>query len=419
MKARMKPLFFAAAWMVMALQVGVGARPPVEPQSEPGAPPEAPAAPEAGGQRAAPVAPFKVRKGYEVTLAADKLGNARFMEFDDKGRLYLSRPNLGDILVLSEPDADGVYQKRATFVQGKTTVHGLCWADGWMWFTTSGAVFKARDNDGDGKAEEVQTVLKDLPEGGHWWRPILVGEDFFITGIGDSGNITDETDSDRQKHWKYSLDGVRRTLFVSGIRNTEKLRVRPGTTEIWGFDHGSDNFGERLGERAGSMQPTTDLNPPDELNLYVEGGFYGHPFIVGDKLPRYEYKDRKDIVELAKRAIAPEWKMGAHWACNGWCFIDPRVNQRTHALPDDHEGDIFVASHGSWNSQKKVGYAVSRVLFDKESGKPYGLLKIVSTLNAEGTRPLARPVDCVQAPDGSVLWSCDITNRIYRIRAVK
>ena len=51
-------------------------------------------------------------------------------------------------------------------------------------------------------------------------------------------------------------------VFATGIRNTEKIRHRPGTTEIWGWDHGSDNFGRRHGEKTGQNQPITDLLPP-------------------------------------------------------------------------------------------------------------------------------------------------------------
>ena len=61
-------------------------------------------------------------------------------------------------------------------------------------------------------------------------------------------------------------------------------------------------------------QPITDNNPPDEMNHYVQDGFYGHPFIVGNRVPRYEYMDRADIVELAAKTIIPEWATGAHWA---------------------------------------------------------------------------------------------------------
>jgi glucose/arabinose dehydrogenase len=361
--------------------------------------------------------PFIVRPGYAVTVAADDLPSARFMEFDDRGTLYLSNPG-GEVFTLRDGNNDGYYETRGSFVRNMPSVHGLCFANGWMWLTTSGIVWKARDIDGDGAHDELVEVTKDtvMPQGGnHWWRSIFVTRTHFYTSIGDSGNITDEPDTDRQKIWRFNLDGTGKTLFASGIRNTEKLRFRPGTEEIWGIDHGSDNFGKLLGERTGSVQPVTDMNPPDELNLYVEGGFYGHPFITGNRVPRYEFRERRDIIELAQKTIAPEWTFGAHWAANAFCFIDPEVNDKTKAFPTDHNGDMFVACRGSWNRKDKAGYQVCRVLFDKWTGKPYGLLTIVNTMDAS-KKTLARPVDCVQAPDGSVLWSCDETNKVYRLK---
>src|SRR5438046_10463985 len=83
-----------------------------------------------GGERGANVPDFWIRPGYRVTLAADKLPEARFMEFDDKGTLYLSQPGAGSITTLDEKD--GVYQIKAKFITNKKTVHGMCWPDGWL-----------------------------------------------------------------------------------------------------------------------------------------------------------------------------------------------------------------------------------------------------------------------------------------------
>lgn len=358
------------------------------------------------------------REGYQVQVVIPEHRGARFMEFGDNGVLYVSRDRPGDITAF-KAGPDGTYQKLGVFVEGRPTTHGLCFKDGWLWFTTTGGVHKGRDTTGDGVADEVVDVLTDLPRGGHWWRSILVTDDAFYTSIGDSGNITDELESDRQKIWKYSLDGKTRTLFCSGIRNTEKLRIRPGTNEIWGADHGSDWFGREIGDTNGN-QPITDLNPPDEFNHYVQDGFYGHPFVVGNRLPRYEYLKRPDIHELAARTIPPEWSIGAHWATNGFCFIDPAINHQTGAFPPDHEGDAFIACHGSWNSSKPVGYCIARIRFDKDpnlGGHPVGLETIVSFITGPG-RPRGRPADCVQAPDGSILFSTDAPGRIYRITYV-
>ncbi|MBX3357105.1 MAG: PQQ-dependent sugar dehydrogenase [Phycisphaeraceae bacterium] len=362
---------------------------------------------------------FKVRPGYEVTVAVQDLPGARFLEVDDQGTVYCSLPRSGQIVALKDTNGDGTFDSRTIFVANKPLVHGLCFFDGWLWFATSGSIHKARDTNADGVADEVVDIVPagSMPRGGtHWWRSLLVTPDGLYTSIGDGSNISDQTKTDRQKIWSFSLDGSGKQLFASGIRNTEKLRIRPGTSEIWGFDHGSDNFGEPLGDRPGIDQPITDLNPSDEFNLYTKGGFYGHPFIVGDRIPRYEYRDRADIHDLAKKTIPPQWKVGAHWATNGWCFIDPAINDRTGAFPKDHNGDAFVACHGSWNSSLRVGYCIARVLFDPTTGRPYGLLKVVDTIDA-GDNVAARPVDCVQMPDGSILFSSDQPGRIYRLRA--
>ena len=352
---------------------------------------------------------FWVRPGYKVTTVADGLRNARFLQFDDKGNLYLSRPNSGDILTLRK-DGDK-YKVANTFVSGHRSVDGLDFANGWLWFTESGAVFKARDTDGDGKADEEVTILKDLPSGGHWWRPIFVVADGFFTGIGDSGNITAEDKPDRQKMFKYALDGTGKKLWASGIRNTEKYRYRPGTTEIYGADHGSDWFGKPLGDDQGK-QPITDWNPPCEFNRYEEGGFYGHPFIVGNRVPRIEFQDRPDIIELANKTIPPMWCFGPHWAPNGFTFLTKP------ALGQDFVGDALVAMHGSWNSQKPVGYRVERVMFDPATGSPYGSQLLVGTISQDG-KVIGRPVDVAEEPNGNVIFTDDETNRIYRVEKVK
>lgn len=61
---------------------------------------------------------------------------------------------------------------------------------------------------------------------------------------------------------------------------------------------------------------------------------------------------------------------------------------------------------------------MERVLFDKVTGKPYGSLMLVGTLGAD-RKPLARPADCVQEPDGAVLFTDNFRQRIYRITAAR
>lgn len=367
--------------------------------------------PRVAGAADIPAAPdgVFVRAGFRLTVAQADVRAPRFMCLAPDGTLYVSETGQGRIRACRDADGDGYYEETATFVDGYPTVHAMVWHDGWLWFTQSGAIRKGRDTNGDRVADDVQTVIPDgeLPEGGnHWFRPLLILNGRLYTGIGDSGNINDEADTDREKLWSYDLDGGDKRPFISGIRNTEKLVVRPGTDEIWGMDHGSDWFGRKVeGRRHG--QPITDLNPPDEMNHYVEGGFYGHPFIVGSRLPRYEYLNRRDIGSLAARTIVPEWSGGAHWAPNAMAFYDG------DAIPGAR-GDAFVAYHGSWNRSEKAGYCVTRVRF--ENGKPWGEQVMARFLDAR--RVLGRPVDVTPAHDGSLLITDDFGDRVYRLTYV-
>lgn len=240
-----------------------------------------------------------------------------------------------------------------------------------------------------------------LPSGGgHWWRSILVDDENLYTSIGDAGNANaQDAESERMKIWHFKPDGSGKELFCGGLRNTEKLQYRPGTKEVWGCDHGSDNWGQSFGETKGN-QPITDLNPGEEVNHYQQGKFYGHPFLTANRVPRLEFAKMPGLVDLAAKTEPPEWLGGAHWANNGFTFL------KRDYFPD-HQGDMFVAYHGSWNSTQRVGYRVQRILFDKQTGKPYGALPIVSTLGADGKTVLARPVDCVELADGSVVFSSD------------
>jgi glucose/arabinose dehydrogenase len=359
------------------------------------------------GERRPNVPNFWVRSGYRVTLVGEGFGQARFLETDPSGTLYVSQPDKGQIIAM-RPGSDGTYTEKAVFVTGYKTAHGMHVRDGWLWFTQSGAIHKARIDPANWrKPAEIVTVIPDgqLPKGGgHWWRAICVTDQYLFTSIGDDGNINDHRSDDREKVFRFNLDGTGKTEWSTGLRNTEKLRIRPGTTDLFGADHGSDNFGGPFGEKGGG--PITDAYPPCEFNKYEQGKFYGHPFITGKDMPRIEFKDRPDILELAEANTAPAWSFGAHWAPNGWDFL------KTAKLVDN-AGDAVVAFHGSWNSRKKVGYCIEHIMFDPATGEVMGTRPLVKT--NDGNNVMGRPCDIVELADGSILFSDDSRGRLYRL----
>lgn len=359
-----------------------------------------------------------VRPGYQLSVAADGIKLARFLALGPNNTLFVSVPKEGKILACRDLDGDGTYESITTFVAGKepaTILQGVQWHDGWLWFAQLNAVSKARDTNGDGKADEEVRVLgpEQLPtgaKGGHMWRALLIHKERIYTHVGDQTNATDEPieASERKKIWSFALDGSDKKLFASGLRNTEKLSIRPGTDEIWGVDHDIDMMAVKLEGDRKFGQPITDHNPPAELNRIVEGGFYGHPWLVGKNQPNLGLIGEPKLVEYASKATVPEWLMPAHCSANSLTFY-------SGGNFPNAQGDIFVAQKGGWNATAKVGYCLSRILF--EDGHPYGELKMVSFLKG-GTEILGRPTDCIQAPDGSLLFSDDFGGKVYRLKYV-
>jgi glucose/arabinose dehydrogenase len=370
------------------------------------------------GDRGPGVPDFKIAPGFQVTVAIADLRLARFLQFDNFGTLYVSAPNPGTITSY-KLQPDGAYRKIAVVVEGKPTQHGLEFVDGWLWFTTTSGVYKGKVRPDGSGLDDLITVLPEgsIPGGGgHWYRPILVDSDGFYTGIGDARNFSDLDDpqvleeegphsAEREKIWKYSLDGKSKTLFVWGTRNTEKLLFRPGTHEIWGLDHGSDWWGLLLGDDQMGHQPITDNIPGEEINHYEQGKFYGHPYIADNNLVRPEFAPggplaKSNIKQLLAIATPPAYMFPAHWADCGWTWL-------TKDSPLGHRGDMIVTSHGSWNSSLKVGYCVSRLDFSP-GGKPLHAQQIINCLNADRLHYTGRPVDVVEEPGtNNLLFSVD------------
>jgi len=360
-----------------------------------------------------------VRDGFELTVAEDTIKKPRFMALDPDGTLYVSVIAEGKILACKDKDGDGKYESVTPFIDvngNKTRLQGVQFHNGWLYFAQLNSISRAKDTNGDGQADKQEEILgaDDLPTGkatGHRWRALLIHKGRIYTHVGDQTNATDEPidASERKKIWSFKLNGRDKKLFASGIRNSEKLVIRPGTDEIWGVDHDIDQMGWGMeGENhATEGQPITDHNPPAELNHYEEGKFYGHPWVIGKNMPNLMFIDHPKLMDYARMATIPEWTMAAHSSANSLTFY------RGNKIPRAH-GDAFVAQKGGWNATEKVGYRLARILF--EDGHPYGEQAIVKFL--KGDEVLGRPVDCIQAADGSLLFSDDTGNKVYRLKWV-
>ena len=126
---------------------------------------------------------------------------------------------------------------------------------------------------------------------------------------------------------------------------------------------------------------------------------------MGKNQPNLEFLSEPRLMEYAQKARVPAWLLPAHSSANSLTFYSGT------RIPGAR-GDAFVAQKGGWNATEKVGYCLSRIHF--EDGRPWGEQKVVNFLRG-GSEILGRPADCLEAPDGSLLFSDDTGGKVYRL----
>lgn len=334
---------------------------------------------------------LSVPPGFEISLVAAGLGPARFMALSPAGDLFVSVPRSGRVLALPDRDHDGVADQVVTFADGLDNPHGLAWHDGYLYIANTASVVRARDDNQDLTADGVETVMPDLPhDGGHSTRTVVFGpDDKMYVSIGSSCNVCKERDSRRASIMRYNPDGSDEEQFARGLRNAVGIRWNPATGKLWASVNGRDYLG--------------DDSPPEMITAVRAGDDFGWPRChVG----RIEDPDI-GFPGSCQGVAVPNVEIQAHSAPLGLDFYTG------DAFPPQYRG-LFVALHGSWNRSTPVGNKVILIQLDPSGhGRAFDF---VTGWLEQGR--WGRPVDVLQAPDGSLLISDDDAGAIYRVRYV-
>ena len=189
---------------------------------------------------------------------------------------------------------------------------------------------------------------------------------------------------------RMNTDGTEREVYTTGIRNSVGHDFQPGTGDLWFTDNQVDGMGDDI--------------PPGEINHQTEmGQDFGFPYYGGGDIRTVEYQGE----EPTAGALMPAVETTAHAADLGMTFYTGSM------FPEEYQGAIFSAQHGSWNRTEPVGARVMVTTIDDEGNattEPFA----EGWLDANGEY-LGRPVDVAQLRDGSLLVSDDLAGAIYRI----
>lgn len=345
----------------------------------------------------------QVPAGFKVQLHATGLSNPRLLATAPNGDLFVAQQGNGSVVVLRGVDANGMAQSTATFASGLSSPYGLAFypagaAPQYLYVANTGSVVRFPYQPGDMKATAAaSTIVAALPNnGGHSTRTLaFTADNRMLVSVGSATNLTntdtDKSETNRADVLAYTPDGAFLKTYAAGLRNAVGLTVDP-TGVPWVSVNERDGLGDNL--------------PPDYVTHLEEDGFYGWPwyYIGANADPRLPASHP----ELAAKTIVPDTLLQPHFAPLQIAFYSGSQ------FPALYKGDLFVASHGSWNKTVRGGYELLRVLL--ENGNATGVYQDFMTgfVNPDGT-VWGRPAGVAVGTDGSLFVADDGSNSIWRI----
>jgi glucose/arabinose dehydrogenase len=335
---------------------------------------------------------IRLPDGFRMTVFAEGVENARAMCWGDKGTLFVGSRGEGVVHALRDNDGDGRADEHHIIAKDLRMPVGVAFKDGDLYVSVVSGVVKLEGiEDRLASPPQPVTAFDNYPsESHHGWKFIAFGPDGKLyVPVGAPCNICLSHDSIYASITRVNTDGTDRRIIAHGVRNTVGFDWHPGTGQLWFTDNGRDWLG--------------DDSPDCELNVLArEGDHFGYPFCHAGTVADPDFGRQRSCSEF----VPPAARLGAHVAPLGMRFYTG------DQFPGRYRNAIFIAEHGSWNRSKPVGYRVV-VAFPQADGT--ATTEVFAEGWLSGNRAWGRPVDVLQAPDGSLLVSDDAANMIYRI----
>lgn len=342
-----------------------------------------------------PLDQIKLPNGYEISIYADNIVNARSMTLSPSGTLYVGTRSEGKVYALKDLDNDYKIDTVFTLMEDANLPNGVAFNDGDLYVAEVDRILRFDDIESKLDNPGEPTVINNEYPGikHHGWKYIAFGpDDKLYIPVGAPCNICESEEDIFNSITRINKDGSNLEIIQKGVRNTVGFTWHPITNDLWFTDNGRDNMG--------------DDKPSCELNTATSDGLhFGYPYCHQGDLLDPEFGKEKNCSDYE----APIEKLNPHSAPLGLEFVN------TTMFPNNLSNTIIIAEHGSWNRSAKIGYRLSQISID-ENGKSKGYENFASGwLNEDTDEAWGRPVDVEWLNDGSLLVSDDFADVIYRI----
>lgn len=307
-------------------------------------------------------------------------------------------PSANRISLIRDADGDGKPELQTVLVGGLNQPFGMAVAGDQLYVGNTDAVVRYPFTVGQSRITAPPAKVIDLPHGpGHWTRNLLASADgqLLYVGVGSGSNIADQgmaLEAGRAEIREISLKRGTQRTYASGLRNPNGMAWEPFSGVLWTVVNERDMLGNDL--------------VPDYMTGLRPGAFYGWPWSYYGAHVDERVKPQNPA--MVKRAIAPDYALGAHTASLGLTFDEGST------LPAPFKDGAFVGQHGSWNRKPVSGYKVVFVPF--RGGKPSDFVEDVLTgfIGPNG-KVRGRPVGVAIDKGGALLVADDVGNVVWRV----
>jgi glucose/arabinose dehydrogenase len=198
---------------------------------------------------------LRVADGFEISIYADDVPNARSLALGDQGMVYIGTGPEGKVYAVQDANGDGFAETRYTLAENLNMPNGVAYRDGSLYVAEVNRIIRFDNISQNLAAPPKPVVIYDQfpTDQHHGWKYLRFGPDNKLyTAVGAPCNICDPEKSIYTSLVRLDSNGSHFELLARGIRNTVGFDWQPVSHALFFTDNGRDNLGDDL--------------PPDELN---------------------------------------------------------------------------------------------------------------------------------------------------------